>query len=180
MKNGRLLYAAPSTLPRPQKVCHGERTDANKPTNIKGTSDDHWLRPGEHAGPEPRTPAACAPRGLLRAGHLNEHWFPNVLHARTVIETWRREYNEERPWSALVGLTPAAYAKRLAKIGYPDPGLLSVPLLKAGGASGKPSPAVSFSFVMTIRSNQGRRLQQFLFRLGPDRQLPATISSVRY
>jgi len=31
-----------------------------------------------------------------------------------VIETWRREYNEERPKQALGGLTPEAYAKTLA------------------------------------------------------------------
>jgi len=61
--------------------------------------------------------------GRLRDECLNEHWFPNVLHARTVIETWRREYNEERPKKALGGLTPAAYAKRMAEIGYPNPGL---------------------------------------------------------
>ena len=30
------------------------------------------------------------------------------------IETWRREYNEERPKNALGGLTPEAYAKTLA------------------------------------------------------------------
>jgi transposase InsO family protein len=39
--------------------------------------------------------------------------FTNLLHARTLIETWRREYNEERPKRALGGLTPTAYAKRL-------------------------------------------------------------------
>lgn len=61
--------------------------------------------------------------GRLRDECLNEHWFPNVLHARTTIETWRREYNEERPKKALGGLTPAAYAKRMAEIGYPNPGL---------------------------------------------------------
>ena len=43
---------------------------------------------------------------------LNEHWFPSLLHARTEIERWRREYNEERPKKALGGLTPAAYAKQ--------------------------------------------------------------------
>lgn len=61
--------------------------------------------------------------GRLRDECLNEHWFQNLLHARTVIETWRREYNEERPKKALGGLTPAAYAKRMAEIGYPNPGL---------------------------------------------------------
>lgn len=52
--------------------------------------------------------------GRLRDECLNEHWFPSLLHARAIIETWRREYNEERPKKALGGLTPAAYAKQLA------------------------------------------------------------------
>lgn len=52
--------------------------------------------------------------GRLRDECLNEHLFTNLLHARTVIETWRREYNEERPKKALGGLTPEAYAKTLA------------------------------------------------------------------
>lgn len=52
--------------------------------------------------------------GRLRDECLNEHWFPSLLHARTAIETWRREYNEERPKEVLGGLTPSAYARQLA------------------------------------------------------------------
>ena len=52
--------------------------------------------------------------GRLRDECLNEHWFLNLAHAQTLIEAWRREYNEERPKKALGGLTPAAYAKQLA------------------------------------------------------------------
>jgi len=52
--------------------------------------------------------------GRLRDECLNEHWFMSLTHARTVIETWRREYNEERPKKSLGGLTPAQYAKNLA------------------------------------------------------------------
>jgi transposase InsO family protein len=51
--------------------------------------------------------------GRLRDECLNEHWFTSRTHARSVIETWRREYNEERPKRALGGLTPAEYARRL-------------------------------------------------------------------
>lgn len=62
--------------------------------------------------------------GRLRDECLNEHWFTSLLHARTLIETWRREYNEERPKKALGGLTPAAYAKQLAiKEATMSPGL---------------------------------------------------------
>lgn len=51
--------------------------------------------------------------GRLRDECLNEHWFINLTHARTLMEAWRREYNEERPKKALGGLTPAAYARQL-------------------------------------------------------------------
>ena len=49
--------------------------------------------------------------GRLRDECLNEHWFTSLAHAQAVIETWRQEYNEERPKKGLGGLTPAAYAK---------------------------------------------------------------------
>ena len=52
--------------------------------------------------------------GRLRDECLNEHWFNGLLQARATIETWRREYNEERPKKALGGLTPAGYARQLA------------------------------------------------------------------
>jgi len=60
--------------------------------------------------------------GRLRDECLNEHWFTSLLHARTVIETWRREYNEERPKKVLGGLTPSDYASQLASATI-DPGL---------------------------------------------------------
>ena len=54
--------------------------------------------------------------GRLRDECLNEHWFRNLLHARGLMEIWRREYNEDRPKKALAGMTPAAYAKHLAEV----------------------------------------------------------------
>ena len=61
--------------------------------------------------------------GRLRDECLHEHWFTSLLHARTLIETWRREYNEERPKKALGGLTPVAYAEQMAKSDTVIPGL---------------------------------------------------------
>lgn len=52
--------------------------------------------------------------GRFRDECLNENWFTSLAHAKAVIETWRREYNEDRPKKGLGGLTPAAYAKLLA------------------------------------------------------------------
>lgn len=54
--------------------------------------------------------------GRLRDECLNKHWFRNLLHARGLMEIWRREYNEDRPKKALAGMTPAAYAKHLAEV----------------------------------------------------------------
>ena len=51
--------------------------------------------------------------GRFRDECLNEHWFTSLQHARVVVETWRKEYNEERPKRSLGGLTPTDYAKTL-------------------------------------------------------------------
>ena len=50
--------------------------------------------------------------GRFRDECLNEQWFTSLAHAQALIESWRREYNEERPKKGLGGLTPARYAKR--------------------------------------------------------------------
>lgn len=48
--------------------------------------------------------------GRLRDELLNETLFRSLPHARAVLETWRRDYNAERPHSRLGWLTPLAYA----------------------------------------------------------------------
>jgi putative transposase len=52
--------------------------------------------------------------GRLRDECLNEHWFTSLANARSLIEAWRRDYNEQRPKKDLGGLPPAIYAARLA------------------------------------------------------------------
>nr|WP_254055688.1 IS3 family transposase [Ruegeria sp. EL01] len=48
--------------------------------------------------------------GRLRDECLNEHIFGNLAEARKIIETWRIDYNTERPHTSLGGLAPAVYA----------------------------------------------------------------------
>ena len=62
--------------------------------------------------------------GRLRDECLNEHWFTSLAHARSVIEAWRQEYNQERPKRVLGGRTPAQYAKHLAIEAITMPGKL--------------------------------------------------------
>ena len=52
--------------------------------------------------------------GRFRDECLNEHWFTSLPHAKVVIESWRREYNEERPKKGLGGLPPSAYTEQLS------------------------------------------------------------------
>ena len=59
--------------------------------------------------------------GRFRDECLNEHWFTSLRHAKAIIDTWRREYNEERPKKSLGGLTPTAYAKTLAQKSVKSP-----------------------------------------------------------
>ncbi len=52
--------------------------------------------------------------GRLRDELLNETLFRSLpLHARAVLEAWRRDYNHERPHSKLGWMTPDAYASAL-------------------------------------------------------------------
>ncbi|WP_156375492.1 IS3 family transposase [Methylobacterium sp. Leaf125] len=50
--------------------------------------------------------------GRLRAECLNASWFLSLADARERIEEWRCHYNEDRPHTALGGLTPRAFANQ--------------------------------------------------------------------
>ena len=48
--------------------------------------------------------------GKFRDECLNEHWFVNLVDAKTAIEAWRVDYNTVRPHSSLGGRTPDQFA----------------------------------------------------------------------
>ena len=52
--------------------------------------------------------------GKFRDECLNENWFLDLADAREKIETWRCDYNQVRPHSALGNFTPAEFAQRSA------------------------------------------------------------------
>ena len=57
--------------------------------------------------------------GKFRAECLNAHWFMGLDDARQKCEDWRRDYNEERPHSAIGNFTPAALLNRSQALGPP-------------------------------------------------------------
>jgi putative transposase len=71
-------------------------------TNRAGL-DWHYIAPGK-----PQQNALVESFiGRLRDELLNEEIFQNLVHARRLLERWRRDYNQVRPHSAHGGLTPA-------------------------------------------------------------------------
>lgn len=59
--------------------------------------------------------------GKLRDECLNEHEFINLPHAQELLESFREDYNQNRPHSSLDGLTPAEFAAR-----HPHGGVMDI------------------------------------------------------
>jgi len=43
---------------------------------------------------------------------LNEHWFLSLDDAQEKVESWRKDYNKNRPHSSIGNITPAEFASR--------------------------------------------------------------------
>ncbi len=57
--------------------------------------------------------------GKLRDECLNVNWFDTLDDARGLIESWRTDYNEQRPHSALGNIPPAQYVANLMEWASP-------------------------------------------------------------
>ena len=66
----------------------------------------HYIAPGK---PEQNAFAESF-IGRLRDELLNETLFRSLAHTRAVLETWRADYNNNRPHSRLSWMSPATYA----------------------------------------------------------------------
>ena len=52
--------------------------------------------------------------GRLRDECLNENWFTSMEEAKQLIEAWRVDYNEHRPHTSLLGLTPREFVSKIS------------------------------------------------------------------
>jgi putative transposase len=52
--------------------------------------------------------------GRFRVGCLNQQWFKDLNDARSIINAWRRHYNEERPHSSLGYNPPLVFEQHAA------------------------------------------------------------------
>lgn len=70
----------------------------------------HFIAPGK---PEQNAYVESF-NGKFRDECLNQHWFGDLEEAREEIETWRQDYNQQRPHSALGYRTPEEFAAQIA------------------------------------------------------------------
>jgi putative transposase len=54
--------------------------------------------------------------GRLRDECLNANWFTSLSDARRKVETWRLDYNQQRPHSSLDYMPPAEFARKAAEM----------------------------------------------------------------
>ena len=47
---------------------------------------------------------------------LSQHWFASLSHMRSVIDTWRDDYNHHRPHSTLGYVPPAMFAAQCRQL----------------------------------------------------------------
>lgn len=76
--------------------------------------------------------------GTFRDECLDEHWFMSLEDAREKIESWRCEYNQDRPHGSLGKLTPEEFAKCWGEAG-----------LRSQAISGQPDTTGALNQVQT-------------------------------
>ncbi len=52
--------------------------------------------------------------GKFRDNCLNQHWFRSLTEARSIIDNWRKHYNDIRPHSSLGYQPPTVFAQQAA------------------------------------------------------------------
>lgn len=69
----------------------------------------HYIQPGKPM----QNGAVESFNGRVRDEFLNQHVFLSLKEAKELAATWRKDYNEQRPHSALNGLSPIEFKKAI-------------------------------------------------------------------
>ena len=77
----------------------------------------HFIEPGKHLPRgRPQNGKIESFNGKLRDECLNMQWFTSLMHARSILEAWKDDYNQVRPHSALKYQTPSYWAQSQAEV----------------------------------------------------------------
>jgi putative transposase len=91
--------------------------------------------------------------GKFRAECLNAHWFMSLDDARRKCEAWRRDYNEERPHSAIGNKAAVELIGRSVAHGPPERTALEK-TQQAGPKMGSSSPTTRLQFRLDKKRGQ--------------------------
>lgn len=96
---------------QPDMIVSDNGTEMTSPAVLRWCQETgvgwHYIAPGKPT----QNAFVESFNGRLRDECLNEHLFDNLAEAKHIIETWRIDYNIERPHTSLGRLAPAVYAK---------------------------------------------------------------------
>jgi putative transposase len=107
---------------KPKSIVSDNGTELTSNAILRWADDHkvawHYIAPGKPT----QNAFAESFNGRLRDELLNETLFRSLPHARAVLESWRADYNHERPHSRLGWMSPAIYAetRRSATLRYAD------------------------------------------------------------
>ena len=111
----RVLDRLAETKGLPKKVVMDNGPEFTSKTMFLWSEDRnvglHFIEPGKPS----QNPFVESFNGKFRDECLNENWFYGLEDARKKIETWRVDYNTQRPHRSLRQLTPFEY---MEKSGY--------------------------------------------------------------
>ncbi len=91
---------------------------------------------------------------------MNQHWFTSLADAREKIETWRVDYNTQRPHSSLGYQTPEEFAAARAAAIRPLPPATESHLPSQEVHTGDNPPAVTYDWTKNgghIWTHPGRK-----------------------
>lgn len=94
---------------KPESIVSDNGTEFTSRAILKWAQDRgvewHYIDPGK-----PQQNAFIESfNGRLRQECLNQNWFVTLEDAREIVETWRADYNQERPHSSLNQRTPSEF-----------------------------------------------------------------------
>ena len=100
---------------KPKMIVSDNGTELTSHAILKWSKDTrvawHYIAPGKPA----QNAFVESFNGRFRDECLNEHLFDTLRDARKIIETWRIDYNTDRPHTSLGGLSPQAFMRRQSR-----------------------------------------------------------------
>jgi len=96
---------------KPEQIISDNGTEFTSVAILKWSEEEaigwHYIQPGKPM----QNGAVESFNGKVRDEFLNQHLFLSIKEAKELAESWREDYNERRPHTALNGLSPNEFKR---------------------------------------------------------------------